>query len=40
MNIQSREAMEVRRPDLTLALSEMGDFFMELKWDFQSWGKN
>ncbi|XP_035232177.1 ankyrin repeat domain-containing protein 13C-like isoform X4 [Stegodyphus dumicola] len=37
MKMQSRESMEVRRPDLILALSQMGDFFMELKWDFQSW---
>ncbi|XP_023240014.1 ankyrin repeat domain-containing protein 13C-like [Centruroides sculpturatus] len=34
---QSREAMELRRPDLIRALNQMGDFFMELKWDFQSW---
>ncbi|XP_013788511.1 ankyrin repeat domain-containing protein 13C-like, partial [Limulus polyphemus] len=34
---QSREAMETRRPDLVRALNQMGDFFMELKWDFQSW---
>ncbi|XP_027231114.1 ankyrin repeat domain-containing protein 13C [Penaeus vannamei] len=34
---QSREHMEVRRPDLVRALSQMGDFYMELKWDFQSW---
>ncbi|CAL1269088.1 unnamed protein product [Larinioides sclopetarius] len=37
MKQQSRESMEVRRPDLTLALSQIGNFFMELKWDFQSW---
>ncbi|KAK4316799.1 hypothetical protein Pmani_012057 [Petrolisthes manimaculis] len=34
---QSREHMEARRPDLVRALSQMGDFYMELKWDFQSW---
>ncbi|XP_022250697.1 ankyrin repeat domain-containing protein 13C-like isoform X2 [Limulus polyphemus] len=34
---QSREAMETRRPDLVRALNQMGDFYMELKWDFQSW---
>lgn len=22
------------------ALQQMGDFYMELKWDFQSWGKS
>lgn len=37
MKQQSREAMELRRPDLILALSQIGDFYMELKWDFQSW---
>ncbi|XP_054710438.1 LOW QUALITY PROTEIN: ankyrin repeat domain-containing protein 13C-like [Uloborus diversus] len=37
MKLQSREAIELRRPDLIMALSQMGDFFMELKWDFQSW---
>ena len=31
--------METRRPDLVKALAQMGDFYMELKWDFQSWGK-
>ena len=34
---QSREALEARRPDLIQALTDMGDFYMELKWDFQSW---
>ncbi|XP_076063246.1 ankyrin repeat domain-containing protein 13C isoform X2 [Oratosquilla oratoria] len=34
---QSRGHMEIRRPDLVKALQQMGDFYMELKWDFQSW---
>ena len=34
---QSRESLEARRPDLIQALTDMGDFYMELKWDFQSW---
>ncbi|CAL4146812.1 unnamed protein product, partial [Meganyctiphanes norvegica] len=34
---QSREHMDTRRPDLVRALEKMGDFYMELKWDFQSW---
>ncbi|KAH8034782.1 hypothetical protein HPB51_002196 [Rhipicephalus microplus] len=34
---QSREAMDFRRPDLVRILELMGDFYMELKWDFQSW---
>lgn len=29
--------MEERRPNLVAALEKMGDFYMELKWDFQSW---
>ncbi|KAK0183172.1 hypothetical protein PV327_001239 [Microctonus hyperodae] len=34
---QAREQMEERRPNLVAALHKMGDFYMELKWDFQSW---
>ncbi|XP_013408976.1 ankyrin repeat domain-containing protein 13C-B [Lingula anatina] len=34
---QSREALEERRPALVSALHELGDFYLELKWDFQSW---
>ncbi|CAD7077619.1 unnamed protein product [Hermetia illucens] len=34
---QAREQMETRRPNLVKALQQMGDFYMELKWDFQSW---
>ncbi|XP_049804732.1 ankyrin repeat domain-containing protein 13C [Schistocerca nitens] len=34
---QAREQMEERRPSLVAALNQMGDFYMELKWDFQSW---
>jgi hypothetical protein len=36
---QVREQMEERRPNLVEAFRRMGDFYMELKWDFQSWGK-
>lgn len=36
---QAKEQMETRRPNLVKALKQMGDFYMELKWDFQSWGK-
>lgn len=35
---QAREQMEERRPNLVATLRQMGDFYMELKWDFQSWG--
>ncbi|XP_055712908.1 ankyrin repeat domain-containing protein 13C isoform X2 [Phlebotomus papatasi] len=34
---QARDQMEHRRPNLVKALQQMGDFYMELKWDFQSW---
>ncbi|KAK2168882.1 hypothetical protein LSH36_13g02106 [Paralvinella palmiformis] len=34
---QSREALEQRRPALIQALNELGDFYLELKWDFHSW---
>lgn len=31
--------MEERRPNLVEALNRINDFYMELKWDFQSWGE-
>lgn len=34
---QARDQMEERRPNLVKALNQIGDFYMELKWDFQSW---
>lgn len=34
---QAREQMEERRPSVMKALSQIKDFYMELKWDFQSW---
>lgn len=37
---QARDQMEERRPNLVKALNQIGDFYMELKWDFQSWGKS
>lgn len=37
---QSREMLDERRPALIQALEDIGDFYLELKWDFQSWGKN
>ena len=39
LKAQSREHIEKRRPSLIKALHQMGDFYMELKWDFTSWGK-
>ncbi|KAB0361618.1 hypothetical protein FD754_005774 [Muntiacus muntjak] len=35
---QSRESVEEKRPRLLKALKELGDFYLELHWDFQSWG--
>ncbi|KAG9274605.1 ankyrin repeat domain-containing protein 13C [Astyanax mexicanus] len=34
---QSRENVENKRPRLLKALWELGDFYLELHWDFQSW---
>ncbi|KAL5016839.1 hypothetical protein ScPMuIL_006428 [Solemya velum] len=34
---QSRDALEDRRPSLIEALKDIGDFYLELKWDFHSW---
>ncbi|VDM21604.1 unnamed protein product [Wuchereria bancrofti] len=37
LKAQSRENMAARKPHLLEMLSEFGDFYMELRWDFQSW---
>uniref|UniRef100_A0A3P9NV12 Ankyrin repeat domain-containing protein 13C-like n=1 Tax=Poecilia reticulata TaxID=8081 RepID=A0A3P9NV12_POERE len=34
---QSRENVEEKRPKLLKALRELGDFYLEVHWDFQSW---
>lgn len=34
---QCRDQMEERRPLLVAALKKIGDFYLELRWDFQSW---
>lgn len=34
---QSRVRIEEKQPELTSALSEIADFYVELKWDFHSW---
>uniref|UniRef100_A0A914XRY3 Ankyrin repeat domain-containing protein 13C n=1 Tax=Plectus sambesii TaxID=2011161 RepID=A0A914XRY3_9BILA len=34
---QSRDSMASRKPHLLRMLSELGDFYLELKWDFHSW---
>ncbi|EFO21513.1 hypothetical protein LOAG_06976 [Loa loa] len=37
LKAQSRENMAARKPHLLKMLSEFGDFYLELRWDFQSW---
>lgn len=37
MKHQAREQIEERRPSLVSALKQVGDFYMQIKWDFQSW---
>ncbi|XP_031564621.1 ankyrin repeat domain-containing protein 13C-B-like [Actinia tenebrosa] len=34
---QSRNSIEERRPQLIEALRQLGDFYVEIAWDFQSW---
>ncbi|VDK44507.1 unnamed protein product [Anisakis simplex] len=37
LKAQSRESMTARKPHLLKMLSELGDFYLELRWDFHSW---
>ncbi|KAF0300336.1 Ankyrin repeat domain-containing protein 13C [Amphibalanus amphitrite] len=37
LKTQSREQMDRRRPALVAALHQIPDFYMEIKWDFQTW---
>ena len=34
---QARSEMETRRPEMIAGLRKLGDFSLELKWDFSSW---
>ncbi|KAL8570041.1 hypothetical protein ACOMHN_036318 [Nucella lapillus] len=34
---QARDALDQRRPSLIQALRDMDDFYLEFKWDFNSW---
>jgi ankyrin repeat domain-containing protein 13 len=34
---QTRESITKRRPTLNEALNQIGDFYLELKWEFSSW---
>jgi len=37
LKLQAKEQLEERRPRLMQALQQMGDFYVQVKWDFQSW---
>uniref|UniRef100_A0A1I7Z3Z2 ANK_REP_REGION domain-containing protein n=1 Tax=Steinernema glaseri TaxID=37863 RepID=A0A1I7Z3Z2_9BILA len=37
LKAQSRESMVSKKPHLIEMLSNLGDFYLELKWDFHSW---
>ncbi|TKR62333.1 hypothetical protein L596_026314 [Steinernema carpocapsae] len=37
LKAQSRESMTSKKPHLVEMLSGLGDFYLELKWDFHSW---
>ncbi|VDD90155.1 unnamed protein product [Enterobius vermicularis] len=37
LKAQSKQDMLKRKPHLLKVLSEFGDFYLELKWDFHSW---
>ena len=34
---QAKSEMETRKPEMIIALKNLGDFAIELKWDFSSW---
>lgn len=35
----TQEALQCMKADMLNVLSSIGDFYMELKWEFQSWSK-
>lgn len=37
--VQSKRLMEHRKPHLIKMLKSLDDFYLELKWDFQTWSK-
>ena len=37
LKFQSRDAIQGKKPHLVTVLSDLADFYMELKWDFASW---
>lgn len=36
---ESKDHINNRRSSLKSALTDMGNFYVEIKWDFQSWGE-
>lgn len=36
---QTRESLAERKPHLFKVLKNLGDFYLELKWDFHSWSE-
>lgn len=40
MKSQARESLTTRKPHLLQMLSDLGDFYLELKWDFHSWSES
>ena len=36
---QARDAFKARKPHLLQVLRDLDDFYLELKWDFHSWGE-
>ena len=40
LKLQSRDAIQGKKPHLVTMLQELDDFYMELKWDFHSWSES
>ncbi|CAB4062189.1 ANKRD13 [Lepeophtheirus salmonis] len=37
LKLQSKEQMKSRKPDMIAAMQKLGDYVVDLKWDFTSW---
>lgn len=37
LKTQSKEQMKARKPEMIAALKNLGDYIIDLKWDFTSW---
>ena len=40
MKSQARASLAAKRPGLIKMLNQIGDFYLEFKWDFQSWSES